>query len=104
MRSYSCLQIKDNPVVRLAAGSIGSSSATSVSLPVTLGGCRPKSILGGNKPAVAITKLTLAQLITHDWAAEPVSSTNTSSPATVKWDASHDVDVALKMQRTDGKK
>lgn len=87
----------------MAAGSIGSSSTSHASLPVTLGGCRQKDVLGGHKPSIDITKLTLAKLITNEWAARPISSTNTSSPATVKYDTEHAVDVAVHMQRTNAK-
>lgn len=97
------LQIKDISTVRLAAGSIGSSSTSPASLAVTFGGCRAKDVLGGRKPGVAITKLTLGKLVTHEWAAEPISSTNTSSPATVKYNAEHAVDVTVRVQRTVGK-
>jgi hypothetical protein len=97
------VQVKDISTVRLAAGSIGSSSTIPTSLAVTFGGCQPKDVLGGRKPAVSITKLTLGQLVTHEWAAQPISSTNTSNPATVKFDAEHVVDVQVNMQRTDGK-
>lgn len=97
------LQIKDLPTVRLAAGSIGSSSVSHLSLPVTFSGCRQKDLLGGHKPSIAITKLTLAKLITHQWAANTLSTTNTSSPAAVSYEAAHAVDVAVQMQRTDGK-
>jgi hypothetical protein len=97
------LQIRDVPTVRLASGSIGSSSASHASLPVTLGGCRQKDVLGGHKPSIDITKLTLAKLITHQWAARPISSTNTSSPATVRYDSEHAVNVEVHMQRTTGK-
>lgn len=89
--------------MRLAAGSIGSSSVSAASLPVTFGGCRQKDLLGGNKPAVAITKLTLARMVTHEWAANPVSSTNTSSPAIVGFNHRHAVDIAVDLQRQPGK-
>jgi hypothetical protein len=99
----AALQITDTPVVRLAAGSIGSSSTSHTSLPVTIGGCRQKDVLGGHKPSIDITRLTLSKVITHEWAARPIASTNTSNPAKVKYDSEHAVDVSVHMQRTDGK-
>lgn len=94
------LQIQGLPTVRLAAGSTSSSTTSGAALPITIGGCRQKSLLGGHKPAVEIHNLQLHKVVTHDWATTPVSSTNTSNPATVKYDSSHTVDVSVDVKRT----
>jgi hypothetical protein len=86
--------------VRFAAGSTSSSTASGAVLPITIGGCRQKNLLGGHKPAVEIHNLQLQKVVDHNWTAVPVSSTNTSNPATVKYDSSHTVDVSVHVKRT----
>jgi hypothetical protein len=93
-------QINNQPIVRFAAGSTSSSTSTSAALPIIIGGCRQKSLLGGYKPAVEIQNLHLEKVVTYDWATTPVSSTNTSNPATVRFDAAHTVDVSVRVNRT----
>lgn len=87
-------------MVRFAAGSTSSSTTTGAALPVIIGGCRQKSLLRGYKPAVEIQNLQLQKVVTYDWVTTPVSSTNTSNPATVKFDATHTVDVSVRVNRT----
>lgn len=89
------------PKVRIASGNLGSSSVSPLSLPVTISGCTQKDILGGTKPTIAISKLTLARVKVHDWAAEGIASTNTSAPAKVKVAATHPVDVEVQLTKTE---
>jgi hypothetical protein len=93
-------QIRDAPEVRLASGSPGSSSTTPITLPVTIGGCRRKDILGGNKPSLQLGNLTVAKLVAHEWSAHAVATTNTSSPARARVNGSHTVNVTVELRKT----